>query len=125
MVRYLDNTEIERLATLTDLPITVHRYNDSQMPSDFETARAPLSGGTPLSIQTLSAQSIAGYALLKDVYSLGIEGPRDIYEQGKISLHYFILSLIVAGLVFGLVTPVLLEKSVLSRLAQLKRKAGD
>ena len=51
------------------------------------------------------------------VIKVGID--RGIYDQGKSTTLYFVILLIIAGLVFGLVTLLLLEKTVLSRLERL------
>ncbi len=122
--RYLNDAEIERLAGVTHLSLAVHRFDDTQMPSDFQAARSLLSDEAPIFIQPLSENSIAGYALLDDIYGkpglvLRMDMPREIYRQGKVTIRYFILSLLAIGLVFGVVTFSLLEKSVLSRLARL------
>ena len=45
--------------------------------------------------------------------------PREIYRRGQTSVLYFLISLTLAGLVFGSVTLVLLEKAILSRLTRL------
>jgi signal transduction histidine kinase len=94
------------------------------LPADFQSARAALSAGAATFVQPLSAKTIAGYALLPDIYDqpaliLRVDLPRSIYAQGQASLRYFAWSLFVVGLVFGLITMWLVEKLVLSRLARL------
>jgi PAS domain S-box-containing protein len=130
MGRYLDSVEIERLAETTHLSLTVHRFDDSPMPSDFQEARASLSEEEPILVHPLSKESIAGYALLQDICGkpglvLRVDTPRGIYEQGRASLSYFMLSLLAIGLVFGVVTLLLLEKQILIRLARLSRNVSD
>lgn len=127
--RYLNNEELQRLAGITHLSLSMQRFDDAQMPSDFQAARSSLSQKTPILVQPLSEATIAGYAILDDVYGnpallLKVDMPRDIYIQGKATMHYFILSLLAIGLVFGAVTMLLLEKSVLSRLAWLSNNVG-
>jgi signal transduction histidine kinase/DNA-binding response OmpR family regulator len=67
---------------------------------------------------------IAGYTMVRDIYGkpallLRVALPRPIYEQGQVSTQYQLISLLVVGLVFGIVTFILLEKLVLARLARL------
>ena len=67
---------------------------------------------------------VAGYTLVNDIYGhpallLRVTLPRPIYEQGQVSTRYQLISLLAVGLVFGIVTLILLEKLVLSRLARL------
>jgi PAS domain S-box-containing protein len=73
---------------------------------------------------------IAGYALLKDIYGkpallLRVDLPRVIYQQGKVSLRYFTLSVLSVGLAFSAITLVLVEKLVLSRLTRLSTSVGS
>lgn len=124
MGRYLDAAEFERLAEVVHLPLALYRLDDSRMPPDFHTAYSSLSAEDPIFVQPLDRDSIAGYALLEDIYGepslvLRVEKPRDLYRQGRISLFHFLLSLLVVGLTFGLLIDLHLEKAVLSRLVQL------
>jgi PAS domain S-box-containing protein len=124
MGRYLDSSEIGRLAETTHLSLTVQRLDEPQMTSDFEAARSSLSGNTPIFVRPLDKKSVAGYTLLNDVYGkpvmmLRADVPREIYQQGQASQLYFILSILGIGLVFGVVVLLLLGKSVLSPLSRL------
>ena len=115
--RYLDAAEIEKLARITRLPLTVYRLNDPQMPADFQAVRSALSEKAPILIRRLSEQTIAGYGLLTDVYGkpaliLRVDMPREIYTQGQSSLHYLIASLLMVGLVFAGITLPLLERLI-------------
>ncbi len=130
MGRYLDATEINRLAETTLLSLAAYRVDDMQMPADFQTALSSLSPEAQILVRPLNAQSIAGYALLMDIYEkpilvLRTDMPRDIYAHGQTSIFYIILSIVTAGLVFGTVTVLLLEKQVLSRLAHLGRSVSN
>ncbi len=120
--RFLDSAEIERLANTTQLPLT--SLFDDQNNSDFRSAIQLLSKEKPILIQPKSNDIIAGYILLNDIEGnpavvIKAEMPREIHKHGDITMKYLILSIIVSGLVFGLVTLLLLEKNVLSRLAFL------
>ncbi|HEY9810640.1 MAG TPA: response regulator [Halomicronema sp.] len=146
MGRYLDAEELKRLAEMTQLSVTLHPNNDSD--PDIKIARnaikelkpTPLPQKHKRQIQLKSdpkilvkpttriagqkGERIAGYALLPDLYGqpafmLRVDFNRDIYQQGKLSVRYFTLSLLTVGLVFSSITLLLLEKLVLSRLANL------
>jgi HD-GYP domain-containing protein (c-di-GMP phosphodiesterase class II)/HAMP domain-containing protein len=129
MGRYLNSTEVKRLAETTNLSLTVRRFDDQEMPLDFREVRSSLEGA-PILVRPLSEESIAGYALLKDIYGepalvLRVDMPRDIFKQGQASMRYFLLSLLAVGLVFGVVTLLPLEKYVLSRLARLGKNVSS
>jgi len=127
MGRFLNAAEVERLSGLTDLSLSLQRFDGpALLPPDFQTARETLAGGAATFTQPLTANTIAGYAPLLDIYGqpaliLRVDLPRNIYAQGLGSLRFFALSLVAVSLVFGLLTLWLLEKLVLARLARLSR----
>ncbi len=119
--RYLNEQEIEHLAEMTHLSVTMSQLGGTQMPVAVPDS---LSEEKPILVQPLDEQYMAGYTVLKDIYGkpallLSVEIPRDIYNQGRAGERYLFISLIVVGLVFGGVFIWLLEKSVLARLARL------
>ncbi|MCL1473739.1 adenylate/guanylate cyclase domain-containing protein [Argonema antarcticum] len=154
MGRYLDAEEIQRLATLTQLSISIHPLNNVQLPPNLQAMSSALAekekqevvGEIPnpkseiqngeILVRPLDENAIAGYTILKDIYGkpallMEVKFPRIIYNQGKASLIYLLFSLLGAGFVFGIGNLLLLEKMVLSRLARLSDgvksigKSGD
>ena len=141
MGRYLNAKEIKDLARRTHLSLTVYRVDEAQLPPDFQAVRSALektAAESSLSTQPsklptqqpliivrpLSADITAGYTLLRDIYGkpallLRVDIPREIYKQGQVSLHYLIVFLLGVSIVFGMGIVLLLEKTVLSRLANL------
>ncbi len=120
---YLDSAEIERLSRITHLSLSINRFNDTNI-SDFSSANQFLSKEKPVFIQPLSNEIIAAYYLIYDIKGnpavvIRTELPRGIHKQGENTSAYLVLSIIGAGLVFGLLTIFLLEKNVLSRLSYL------
>jgi len=94
------------------------------MPPDFQAARDSLLKNDKILVRPLGDESIAGYTLLNDIYGkpailLRVDAPRDIFNQGKVSMQYLFISLIMLGLIFGFLTIWLLEKLVLFRLERL------
>lgn len=95
MGRYLDSAEIERLAEITNLSLVLHRLDDSRLPADFQAALSVLTKEKPVCVRPLNQEYVAGYAMIKDIYEkpgllLRVDLPREIYQQGKTSLRYFI-----------------------------------
>lgn len=128
--RYLDETEIERLAQVTQVSIKVYRFHDPRMPADLQAVRPLLSPEKPFFIKPLNEEAIAGYTFLPDIYKkpallLRLDMPRDIYKQGQATIRYFILTLLLVGLIIGGLALFLLEKTILSRLANLSEKVRD
>ncbi|MEG4961046.1 MULTISPECIES: CHASE4 domain-containing protein [unclassified Microcoleus] len=124
--RNLDAAGIAKLSKITRLPLIVHSVNEPHLPADFHQVREKLSGKKSILVRPLSEESIAGYALIRDIYNqpallLRVDIPREIYRQGQISLLYLLGSVALAGV--GLVgcTLLLLERLVLSRLSGLAK----
>ncbi|MBI4188768.1 MAG: HAMP domain-containing protein, partial [Chloroflexi bacterium] len=124
MGRYLDAGEIDRLAERALLSLSVYRADDIRMPADFRKSLLSLSKDTPILVRPLDSQHVAGYSLINDIYGrpallMRADMPRDIYQHGQRSIAYLIVSIVVAGVVLGTATMLLLEKQILSRLAHL------
>ena len=124
MGRYLNSTLIAQLGERTHVDLSVQRFDAAQLPTDFAHVNSALLQGASSAVQPLSDDVVAGYTLVNDIYGnpallLRVTLPRPIYEQGQVSTRYQLISLLVVGLVFGVVTLILLEKLVLSRLARL------
>jgi PAS domain S-box-containing protein len=114
--RYLDADSIKKVAQTTLSSITMYGINDPKMPADFQAVRSSISKPKAILVRRLSKRTIAGYTLLNDIYGkpavlLRVDIPREIYQQGQSSLYYLVVSLVVVGLVFGVVTLMLLERA--------------
>jgi signal transduction histidine kinase/CheY-like chemotaxis protein len=122
--RRLDAAEVARLAGISRLSLTLHRLDETALPSDIESARAVLTASSPTLLRPLNSKDIAGYGLIDDIYGkddliLRAVMPRKIMEQGQASLFHFLEWLLIAGFVFGLVTMLLMETLVQSRVLRL------
>ncbi len=122
--RYLNNEEVKALSTKTHLSVTVHRLDDALLPSDFLSARESFSEQNEILVRPLNGESIAGYTVLRDIYGapaliLRADMPRDIYKQGQASVNFYLITMIVVGMIFSVMFLWLLEKLVLSRLFRL------
>lgn len=140
---YLNPQKIKALAEITQLNLKLYKVNEIQLSADLQAvvsnlqktetniSSSDLKSGlsikeAPIKIKPLSSDVMAGYTLLKDIEGkpallLQVNIPREIYQQGQISLRYLILSLLVVGIIFSAVTLLLLERMVLSRLANLSK----
>lgn len=124
MGRYLDESEIAHLATLTGLPVTIELLGNNQASSDFQSAKRDLSIESPILTQTFNETAIAGYVLVGDIEGnplliARIVDYRTEYTQGTSTVNY------VGGCLFGIIAVlfiaiiVLLDKIVISRLSDL------
>jgi len=127
--RNLDADGIKRLSKITRFPLIVHSLNEPELPADFKAIRNLLSVQNPILVRPINQNTIAGYAVVKDIYEqpallLRVDVPREIYRQGQISLQYLITSVVLVGLGFGACTILLLEREVLSRLSHLTERVN-
>jgi PAS domain S-box-containing protein len=124
MGHLLDAAEIQHLGDLTLMPVEAQTLSSASLSPDFRAAAAAISKGAPNFISPLDSQSLAAYRELNDIYGrpallIRVLLPRTIYEQGHTTLAQFLLLLVAAGFVFGAATLYLLERFVISRIANL------
>jgi signal transduction histidine kinase/DNA-binding response OmpR family regulator len=125
--RYLNAAEIQRLSRLTRLSLSIQPIVAGQVPPNLRPRPMQDSEHPLIEVKWVNDQTIAGYALVKDIYGnpaflLRAETPRTIYRQSQNTIRLLMAALLVVGLVFGGVTLMLLEKLVLARLARLNRE---
>lgn len=125
MGRYLDRPFIQQLKQVTKLPnITLVPFDAQPLSSDFQVARKAFRQGKTSFAQPLSKNSVAGYALLKDIsgkpaFVLRVTEPRTMYAGGQASLKYLVFGILLMGSVFSIAIAWFLEQSILSRLTRL------
>lgn len=117
--RYLNINQFQELSQASS-SLTIHRFDEIQIPADFQAVRSTLSVKEPISVRRLNSQIIAGYALMTDIYGnpaliLRMDVPRETYKQGQISLRYLFISLLVVGLLFGIIILLLVERLIISQ----------
>ncbi len=136
MGQYLNESTIKSLEQQTQLSLSLHKLDSPQINKQLKEVAAQLkpteeefSGNileAPILVEPLNKKTIFGYALLPDISGqpkilLQVELPREIYQQGLNSFGYLMISLLLVSLVFGAGSLFLLEKLVLSRLANLSK----
>jgi signal transduction histidine kinase len=147
--RILDKEEVDRLSQITRLDLNLlsvnsaalsseqfssEQFSSERSPSDLGNAKAQLlaenANADAVIVQPLSQETIAGYAIVPDIYNnpallLRVDAPRTIYQQGQTAMQYLMLAIVIVEVVFGIVTVVLLEKLVLSRLVGLSTEVSS
>lgn len=122
--RFMDSEEIRRLSELTKHSLSVYRLDDPNLPSDVREVSSGSKQEPAVRIRTLDDGTVAGYLLLDDLYGrpglmIRTDMPREIHLQGLFTRRYFLISLVSVGLLFGLVSLLLLGKMILSPLSRL------
>jgi len=127
MGRLVDEEVIQQWAEMAQLSLTLQHITDPQLPSDFQLAKSSLSSGESVFVQPLNEVSAAGYALLRDIHGdpaliLRSDQPRNIYRYGLASSRYLATAAGLVVLAFGVMSLLLLERVVLSRVSDLARQ---
>lgn len=131
MGRFLDEDYLGELGQLVGFSLTVHLVDGAELPGEVAEAIAALEAERPgaVAVVPLSGNTVAGYALLEDVYDdpalcLQVDLPRDIYRQSIQALRYTIASLAVAGLILTGVALYLVERMALVPLTLLSAEVA-
>ncbi len=128
--RYLNTSEIKRLASKVNLSIALERMDSQSLSDGFKRAKLSLSPEKKVAIMEFNDNTIGAYSLLTDLHGkpilmLGIKKERIIFAQGKTNMRYLVFSLLITGLVFIIATLIFLEVTVLSRMVRLNREVKD
>jgi signal transduction histidine kinase len=127
--RFLDDSLLKDLSKKTSLSIQVQEHDSTTLPEDFKSVLTPVQSQASV-VAPLDENTVAAYAALKDIYGSAVlvfrvDMPRSIVQQGQSTMAYFLLSLVLIGVVFLGVTLLLLERTVLSRLAYLNKRVSS
>lgn len=122
--RYLDDEKVAELSEITHLDITVFEHRSPSLPEEVAAARDELVAGSPTVVVPETADRIAGYTLLRDLYGepalvIRVEAPRPVYAQGNATFALYLLAGGIALIVFGAIMLLLIERLVVARFVRL------
>lgn len=126
--RYLNQASVSEISQQTQLLLTLNLFDSPQTEIGFETAKTILDAPQAPSLFYVMKDQIAqGYSLVKDIAGkpiliLQIQSSNRIYQAGQQAVVYILVTLLIAGLVFGTVIIWLSERIVISRLAYMDRR---
>ncbi|MEJ5311521.1 MAG: GAF domain-containing protein [Anaerolineae bacterium] len=126
MARFLDEDLIAYIAKSTQLTLEVADIADPNLALHLQAARDRiLASASDLWVEPVDQQTIAGYALLNDIYGnpaviLHIDTPREVYVQGRTTLTYLGAAIILAGVAFSVVMWWVLRRLVFARLSNFR-----
>jgi adenylate cyclase len=124
MAKKINSDRLESLKSRTRLEITLITQDITTVQPKFANS------ANTLIVETTDKNIISGYTLVHDIHGqagllLKIDILRDIYQQGLKSITYLIISLLVVGISFGITALIILEKIILSPLAQLSKDIAN
>ena len=129
MGRVMDDTLLSHFENSTGLPIRSFIIGGADLRNEIGDEGLNSLTSNQWTIKAINQSAIGGFALIKDVYNnpamaIGLTLDRNILAQGSMLEYALLISLIAASLVFGIVTVVLLERTVVSRLSTLRREVS-
>jgi len=130
MGKFFDSSQVARISNETYLSLFVNRLDDPDLPADFQTAYAHMTEENSVIIQPLNKEIVAGYTLISDIYGqpiliLRINLPRNIYNQGLSSVNLFFFFVEGLSLIIGVLSIIVVEKSIVAPLRQLSVNVTD
>lgn len=128
--RFLDADRQQHLSIVTHLGLSLQPLSECNFPPAFTKTLLRMAANNSFEIQVENEGVISAYAVIKDISHkpallLHVQTPRTIYHQGETSIRYFLLCIVGAGIVFGIVTLLLLERMVLARLSYLNERVTE
>lgn len=123
MGRYLTREELTSFVNIPNNTLSVAGYNNANNAPDLIKAQNSLSYNNT-TVQILGPNSVAAYILLKDIYGnpsliLKSEMARTLYNSYLNTVLYFIVSIILVGLLFMGLVLYYLDRNVLNRLDKI------
>ncbi len=128
MGRFLDAAEVDSLSKELLLPIKVLPYGSKVLEIyGVEATHFEMNG---IAIHPLTESSILGLGQIRDVYGkpalvIRTELERETYSMGKTGIYYFMLYLLISGIILGWVLIVLIDRAILSRIKQLGKSLSE
>lgn len=125
MGRNVDESLLERLSESTGVSVFIKNpASRPGIPSFKSMTEDEISENTTV-IYPVSAGTIAGYTPLKEIGGtpgtlvLEITQPRIVYQSGLATIYSFLLIVLIAALIFGILGLVFIDRLILSRVSTI------
>ncbi len=120
----LDRDEIGPIEQLAEVSILRFPYSQTALSPGFEKARDEIKTPGSIAIVPISNDQIGAYTLLPDLSGgpgllIGAFSQRQIHQQGLTSIRYLLVSILIYGFAFSLMSLLGLEHWVLGPLLRL------
>ena len=127
--RYLDFLEVEAIKGSTFLSLEIVDVNDEEALGSFGSGSMFLNG-TQINIERRGYDTILGYSVLYDIFEepvlvLKVDSPRDVYTHGLLVLAYFVGSGVLAGFVIALLSILVMNRFILTRIVKLSKEVSE
>jgi two-component sensor histidine kinase/sensor domain CHASE-containing protein len=128
MGRIIDPEEITRIHETTDLIVKLQKIKNTEITGNVSFLNTNDSNSTIFTVTDDSR--IYSYVSFNDIYgndafSIEVEMLRNIHQQGVNSINYFLVVIVLTGIVFGAGIALLLDRSHISRLKKLQNEVRE
>ena len=128
--RFLGAGEVERIASQLRLSAAIHDLRRPDMAPDFAEAHGALRAGEPRHVIPLNKRTVAAYTMLKDIHGqpaliVKAANSREVLRQGKATIRYFIIFLIIGGVALTGAAAYFLNWQVVGRVLGLAAATGS
>ena len=122
--RRLGSAQVKELSDRTRFHVQMDRLDLPSLPAEDRPALAALAAGQPSFVRALNYETMAGYALTRDLDGTPaliwrVDIPRHVFASGRDTMRYLAASLSLVALTSVLLTLILIERTVLSRVHRL------
>jgi PAS domain S-box-containing protein len=126
MGRHISDNEIRKFQKITCSPIAVYPIDDPKLPKEAASAGKALLAGQTYYTQRLGSAEIAAYKLIKNINKdnallLRTSIWRNIHRQGQLMLWYTAMSILIVGIVFGVIVMLIVDRVVASKIMVLAK----
>ncbi len=128
--RFIDESKITNFEKLTQLPLKVHLFNNSNSPEDVLAAKLDFNENNELAIKHLDKNHVSAYKIIVDVQNnpvgiLQVTNVRDVYQNGFRIVIIFIGITYITILVISLVTNLVSKKFLVARFVHLTKQVEE
>lgn len=128
--RFITDNYVAKLSESTQSDIHIEKYSNIASSDILTSANLLRNSYPPVYIKEIDKNTIAGYSILNDVSDnpaivVQTRMERDIYNQGSSTILFYIYVLILGSLFFTFGILFLLDKTVISRVAELNRSVKN
>jgi len=115
--RYIDQNKINQLSKQADLSIRIKKFNKNQLPKEVDRINFDLIGKTDIWSNDTNDNYIYGYSTVYDIeqrpiFSLEVSKTKDIYQQGYLNMIYFMILILLIGVIYLITTWSFMEKFI-------------
>ena len=124
MLQPLDNTQIASIRSRFHLPVAFYNLNDPAIRDDPMVSQLSGAGAPLIRSRVQNGQIFAGYTLIQDIDNqpvmlLEVDTPRTVSQQVMASVSSLIAAFLIIGIIYIIVTLLLLHWFIISPLIAL------